>query len=143
MALAAARCKGVVLHVRGEHQHAVETLQMVHAAQIKTLGDAHPDTLSTAWRLGEALLVTDVPSALETLRCTAAQQSTVLGSEHPNVLRTETSLGHALASMGGLQNVAEANQILERCESLQLAMLNEEHPDLAKTMALKVMLGLV
>ena len=113
--------------------------------QVKARGEDHPDTLSTAWRLGELLLVagtavTDITEATLLLRTTAAHQARVLGDQHPNALRTRVSLGEALVSSDRLEDTEEARSILVECEGAQQAVLDEDHPDVVKTASLRRML---
>ena len=140
--LLARRHLGGVLQQRGEYQQAAETLQEVHAVQVAARGLNHPDTLSTAWRLGELMLiadtqVTDLPAAAALLRKTAEAQGQALGEDHPNTLRSQVGLCEALLRIGGEGNSEEACSLVERCWEVQRGCLDENHPDLAKTMALR------
>jgi hypothetical protein len=136
--LSAARHHGVVLQLQGEHARAAKILCHVHETQKRLRGEKHPDTLATAWRLGELMLipetlVADSLAAAQLLRSTSQLQADVLSPDHPSTLKTLVGLAEALVSIGGHANNAEASSILAKCEAQQLAILDTGHPDLAKT----------
>ena len=89
------------MQARGDHTRAGEAYRATLAAQIAAQGEAHPESLETAWRLG-ALLgthgtpATDAAEAVRLLRRTARLQRDQLGEAHPHTLRTLLRLGEAL-----------------------------------------------
>jgi hypothetical protein len=139
------------LHANGSHERAARLLREVHAAQVETFGEAHPDCLETAWRLG-ALLgspgtpTADAPAAAALLRATASHQAALLGDGHPRTLRTRVSLAEALLAIpvpgadgraGAVTDtVAEAAELLSACEAGQRAVLGEAHPEYQRTRSL-------
>ena len=135
---------GAALHATGAFPRAAEMLRAVHAAQVADHGEAHPNSLETAWRLGSVLgnplnPEADCPAATLLLRATAAHQATLLGEGHPRTLRTRVSLAETLLAMGGGDGLAEglmaaeAAEVLAACEAGQRAVLGEGHPEYQRT----------
>ncbi|MBY8853912.1 tetratricopeptide repeat protein, partial [Saccharothrix sp. MB29] len=67
------------------------------AAQVKTLGSAHPDTLDTRSRLAVALRARDrLAEAEAEFRAVLTEQVGALGPEHRHTLDTRNRLAHLL-----------------------------------------------
>ena len=128
--------------------------------------DSHPDVLETAWRLGTLLadegnlahfsfftidVATLEPSAalaslqggdtnayaaIKLLRLTSAKYEEQLGETHPRTLRTLASLSEAMMLDGYPPFLQEAKGLLLKAEAGQKALLDEGHPELARTVEL-------
>ena len=128
--------------------------------------DSHPDVLETAWRLGTLLadegnlahfsfftidVATLEPSAalaslqggdtnayaaIKLLRLTSAKYEEQLGETHPRTLRTLASLSEAMMLDGYPPFLLEAKGLLLKAEAGQKALLDEGHPELARTVEL-------
>ena len=135
-----------------------------HDAQRRVLGESHPDTLESAWRLGELLARRGAAAApgldvgesggsaaeaVTLLRHAAERQAEVLGCDHHRTLRSRLSLAEAmLAAEGGRPAAgsgrggpaAAAATIAGVLEGLEAA-LDAKHPAIARAREVASRLG--
>jgi hypothetical protein len=130
-----------------------------HDAQRRVLGESHPDTLESAWRLGELLARRGAAAApgldvgesggsaaeaVTLLRHAAERQAEVLGGDHHRTLRSRLSLAEAmLAAEGGSGRggpAAAASTIAGVLEGLEAA-LDAKHPAIARAREVASRLG--
>ena len=94
----------------------------------QVLGQKHPETLSTAMNLANALSRLsqhNYKEAAKIFRETLAVQKQVLGGSHPDTLRTAMNLGNVLANSG---HMVESEALLRKTLTLQKQVLGDDHP---------------
>ncbi|MGV9387390.1 tetratricopeptide repeat protein [Nonomuraea sp. NPDC003707] len=114
-------------HKQGNY-HRAESLARHHLSiAMASLGDEHPDTLTSRSDLGAVLWSLGRLDDLDAeLRMLLETRRRVLGEEHPDTLSSRGNLGGLLQRLGRLKDAeAELRAVLE----LSRRVLGEEHPD--------------
>jgi len=120
-------CAATYLHIRGELQAAVGPYKRSYDVRRETLGDDHPDTLTTAsnlalnlWRLG------DYKGARTLDEDTLTRRRRVLGEDHPDALTSASQLASDLFYLG---NYSQGRELQEEMLNRQRRVLGDDHPD--------------
>ncbi|MEU2063794.1 FxSxx-COOH system tetratricopeptide repeat protein [Streptomyces sp. NPDC013455] len=114
------------LYERGHAARAIPLLEASLAQLRHTLGDTHPETLTSRNNLGYAYRdAGDVKRAIPLLETTLAQRREVLSEVHPSTLISCNNLGYAYRLAGLLR---QAIPLLEACLERSEQVLGELDP---------------
>jgi tetratricopeptide (TPR) repeat protein len=111
----------------GRGQEALQLMEKVVAANKRTLGEEHPDTLSAMHNLADRYSeVGRRPEALELVEKVVAARKKTQGEEHPDTLSSMHNLAICYSEVGRQQ---EALELVEKVVTANKRTLGEEHPD--------------
>ncbi|WP_406355202.1 tetratricopeptide repeat protein [Streptomyces sp. NBC_01635] len=113
-----------------EQGHTARTVPLFEAALAQceqTLGDTHPNTLTSRNNLAGAYeSAGDLERAIPLFEATLAQCEQTLGDTHPNTLTSRNNLAGAYESAGDLERAIPLYEVtLAQCEQV----LGDTHPD--------------
>ncbi len=122
---------GLCLIRDGRYSEAKENLAEVMEMKIRTIGDEHPDTLTSVHNLATSLGNQGMYIEAEVLiRRALAGRTKVLGKEHTDTLTSAHSLGCDLWRQG---RYSEAEALDRRTLEVREKVLGKEHPDTLKS----------
>lgn len=108
-----------------DYRKAAMWAQRISSYYQETLGDEHPDTLSSLGNLASAYDdLVEYKKALELNEKVYALKCKVLGGEHPETLKTLSNIAHSYSNLGEYKRALELNKEAYR---LKLKVLGNEH----------------
>ena len=118
---------GRLLHDQGDLQGAAPLFREALAARRSTLGDTHPDTLTSINNLGSLMHdLGNLEGATPLFREALAARRATLGDAHPDTLAAISNLGSVLYAQGDLQGPAP---LFREALATSRATLGDAHPD--------------
>ncbi|PXF61671.1 MAG: hypothetical protein C4B59_02085 [Candidatus Methanogaster sp.] len=119
-------------HARAAYGHAEDLHRRQWEVRRRSLGEEHPDTVTSMNNLAMMLLAQgDLAEAREIQEQVLETSRQILGDEHPNTLTSMNNLALTLQAQGDLTGAQELQEdVLETSRQI----LGDEHPDTLKSM---------